>query len=40
MERYVWSFNGKTMAEDAITPVSTEDGADKPFFEKVKDLFG
>jgi DnaJ-class molecular chaperone len=31
---------GKTMAEDEITPSSTDDGADKPFFEKVKDLFG
>ena len=31
---------GKTMAEDPIAPVSTEESADKPFFEKVKDLFG
>jgi molecular chaperone DnaJ len=31
---------GRTMADDTIAPTSADDSADKPFFEKVKDLFG
>ena len=31
---------GETMDTDALEPVAATGGADKPFFEKVKDLFG
>jgi molecular chaperone DnaJ len=31
---------GKTMAHDKLEPASTESDRDRPFFEKVKDLFG
>jgi molecular chaperone DnaJ len=31
---------GDTMRKDKIEPTSAEDSQDKPFFEKVKDLFG
>jgi molecular chaperone DnaJ len=31
---------GKTMAETKIEAISADDARDKPFFEKVKDLFG
>jgi hypothetical protein len=31
---------GKTMTHDTLEPVSVEGDRDRPFFEKVKDLFG